>query len=144
MRLYEEKKLLDRSNQLDMVFNTIIDYSHKEEISSAEKAFFLNTLNDIERLCIGGNDFHYQYVTAAFLELVFQLKNLKYLDMSYLRIDGPGIGSLNLLNLECLLARNSGLLELPCNICKSKKLKYLDLSNNKAQSQNLWDLGFRT
>ena len=127
--LYKEKKLVERSKQQDDVFSIILDYAHKEEITPEDRKNFLEKLANVEQLCIGGCDFHYQYVTSDFIELVFQLKNLKYLDMSYLRIEGDDIRSIEASELECLLAKHSGLCRLSNNIGVLKKLKYLDLSN---------------
>lgn len=103
------------------MFSIILDYAHKEEITPEDRKNFLEKLANVEQLCIGGCDYHYQYATSDFIELVFQLKNLKYLDMSYLRIEGDDIRSIEASELECLLAKHGILVTyLKCEHSKFK------------------------
>ena len=106
MGLYEERKLFERYDQPEIVLNTIIDYSHKEEINAEEKENFFRIMQGVDQLCIGGCDYHYQHATIPFLELVFQLDNLKYLDMSYLRIDPIAGSEVDLFKLSNIESQN--------------------------------------
>lgn len=128
MGLYNNKKIIEYRDQTEGILGILSDYSYKEVINAEEKERFLKALSSVESLCIGGSYFHFRHATSAFVELVFQLKNLKYLDMSYLRIEGDDISILGPSELECLLATYSGLCKLPDNIGNLKSLKYLDIS----------------